>query len=183
MKYDLKSINKSTKLEQLVPFLLVDYNPLIDKSVFWIMNFNFISLTIKEAFFTKFLPKFQKILDDNEKRKTVNDETSLSNISYERMWNELISLGIDYSLREIRVELIESLYNVSTDNLHLLTTQNTQMLTGVDEKKLNEIWLTKLKNESLEERVNEKLVKADYEKIINELKETFKYLDEEMKKL
>lgn len=183
MTYDLKAINKSTKLEQLVPFLLVDYNPAIDNKVLWIMNFNFIPLNIKEAFFTKFLPKFQKTLDNNYSKKTVLDESTLPTINYENMWNELITMGIDYSLREIRVELIKDLYSVSTDNLHLLTTQNTQALTGVDEKKLNDIWVSKLKNESLEERIDEKKVKADYEKIIQELQETFKFLDKKLKEL
>jgi hypothetical protein len=183
MTYDLNSINKSSKLEQLVPFLLVDYNPAIDNKVFWIMNFNFIPLNIKEAFFTKFLPKFQKTLDSNSTKKSVTDETSLPTINYENMWDELIKFGIDYSLREIRVELIKDLYSVSTDSLQFLTTQNTQALTGVDEKKLNDIWITKLKNESLSERLDEKKVKADYEKILQELQETFKYLDKKLKEL
>ena len=149
MTYDLKSINKSSKLEQLVPFLLVDYNPAIDSKVLWIMNLNFIPLNIKEAFFTKFLQKFNNTLESNSKKKTVIDENSLPTINYDNMWNELIKYGIDYSIREIRIELLQGLYSVSTDDLHLLTTQNTQSLTGVDEKKLNDIWITKLKNESL----------------------------------
>ena len=183
MTYDLKAINKSSKLEQLVPFLLVDYNPTIDKKVFWIMNFNFIPLNIKEAFFTKFLPNFQKTLDNNSIKKSVMEETTLPNIGYETMWNQLIKFGIDYSLREIRIELIHELYYISTDNLHLLTTQNTQGLTGVDEGKLSEIWITKLKNESLGERVDEKKIKSDYESILKELQDTFKYLDQKLKDL
>jgi hypothetical protein len=183
MSYDLASINKSSKMEQLVPFLLVDYNPAIDSKVLWIMNFNFISLNIKEAFFTKFLENFKNTLEVNSTKKLVTDELSLPTISYDKMWDELIKFGIDYSLREIRVELIKDLYSISTDDLHFLTTQNTQSLTGVDEKKLNEIWVTKLKKESLEERIGEKNVKADYEKIIKELQETFKYLDQKLKNI
>jgi hypothetical protein len=183
MTYDLKSINKSSKLEQLVPMLLVDYNPLIDSKVLWIMNFNFIPLNIKEAFFIKFIQKFNKILENNSLKKTVLDESPLPNINYETLWNELIKLGIDYSLREIRVELIQDLYNITTDDLHLLTTQNTQALTGVDEKKLNEIWISKLKNDTLENRLENKNNKRDYEKIVKELQETFKYLDQLLKEL
>lgn len=183
MNYDSKSINRSSKMEQIVPFMLVDHNDLIDKKVFWIMNFNFVSLSIKEAFFTKFFTKFNNTLEKNSTKKSVVDESSLPTINYENMWNELIKLGIDFSLREIRVELIEKLYQISTDDLHLLTTQNTQMLTGVDEKKLNDIWLAKLKNDSLENRIVDKNIKSDYTKIIKELQETFKFLDEEIKKI
>jgi hypothetical protein len=183
MKYDLNSINKSSRLEQLVPFLFVDHNEVIDKKVLWIMNLNFIPLNIKEGFFSKFLDNFDNTLKENSLKKTVLDEKPLPTINYENMWNETIKFGIDYSIREIRVELIQDLYAVSTDDLYLLTTQNTQVLTGVDEKKLTDIWITKLKNETLGERIDEKNVKADYEKIINELKETFKFLDKRLKGL
>ncbi len=183
MSYDLKGINKSSRLEQLVPMLLVDYNPVIDSKVLWIMNLNFIPLNIKEAFFTKFLTNFDKTLENNSTKKSVSEESSLIGINYDTMWNETIKFGIDYSLREIRVELISDLYLVSTDYLHFLTTQNTQALTGVDEKKLNEIWTTKLKTESLEDRIDEKNVKSDYEKILKELQETFKFLDKKLKEI
>ncbi len=183
MSYDLSAINKSSKMEQLVPFLLVDYNPAIDSKVLWIMNLNFIPLNIKEAFFTKFLDNFNNTLTNNSTKKSVAEELSLPTINYDKMWDELIKFGIDYSLREIRVELIQELYSISTDSLYLLTTQNTQSLTGVDEKKLGEIWMTKLKNESLEERFDEKKAKADYEQIVKELQETFKYLDKKLKEL
>ena len=147
------------------------------------MNLNFVPLSIKEAFFSKFLNNFEKTLESNTTKKRVSDESPLPTINYDNMWNELLKFGIDYSLREIRVELIQELYSISTDNLHYLTTLNTQALTGVDEKKLNEIWITKLKKESLEERFDEKKVKSDYEKIIKELQETFKFLDKKMKGL
>jgi hypothetical protein len=183
MYYDIQGINKSSKLEQYVPFLIVDYNPNIDKKVLWIMNFNFIPLNIKEAFFVKFFNKFTKTLEDNENSKTVNEENTLPTINYENMWNETISYGIDYSIREIRLELINGLYRISTDNIHLLTTTNTKILTGVDEKKLTEIWITKLKNESLGERLDEKKIRGDYAKIVNELQKTFKFLDQKLKDL
>lgn len=184
MYYDMKAINKSTKIEQLVPFLLVDYKPDIDKKVIWIMNFNFISLSIKEAFFSQFIDKnYQKTFDLNSEIKSVNSENPLPNINYLNMWNQLIKYGINYSLREVRVDLIQDLYRISTDNLHYLITLNTQTLTGVDEKKLNEIWITKLKTDTLEDRVDELKLKSSYDEIIKELKEAFKYLDEAFKKL
>ena len=181
MKYDLKAVNKSSRLEQLVPFLFIDYKPMIDNKVLWVMNLNFIPLNIKEAFFSKFLDKFDNTLTENSKKKTVLTETPLPTINYTNMWDETIKYGIDYSIREIRVELLQDLYAISTDDLFLLTTQNTQLLTGVDEKKLTDIWITKLKNESLGERFDEKKVKADYDNIIKELKETFKFLDQRLK--
>jgi len=183
MSYDLKAINKSSKMEQLVPFLLVDYNANIDSKVFWIMNLNFVPLNIKEAFFVNFLNNFKNTLDNNSKVKSVSEESALPTIKYDILWDELLKYGIDYSIREIRLELIQNLYSVSTDDLHFLTTVNTQTLTGVDEKKLTEIWITKLKKESLEERIDEKKVRADYDKIVKELQTTFKFLDNKLKGL
>ena len=183
MIYDKSAINKSSRLEQFVPFLLVDYKPSIDKKVLWIMNFNFIPMNIKKAFFVNFLDKFDNTLETNKKAKRINDEISLPTINYDNMWNETINYGIDYSIREIRIDLINELYKISTDNLQFLTTQNTQALTGVDEKKLGEIWITKLKNESLENRLDEKKIRADYDKIVKSLQETFKFLDKRLKEL
>ncbi len=184
IKYDLSAINKSSKMEQTVPMLLVDYKPMIDNRVLYIMNLNFVPLNLKEAFFTKFLDSnYSTILQNNEKKKTVREESPLPNMDYEFMWSQLLKLGIEYSLREIRTELIKDIFKISTDDLHLLTTINTQMLTGLDEKKLIDIWIAKLKKESLETRVDEMLKKADYEEILNDLKKTFKDLNDMMDKI
>lgn len=183
MVYDKSGINKSSKMEQFVPFMIVDYNPNIDKRVLWILNLNFIPLNIKEAFFTNFLKRYDNVLENNSKQKTINSEIPLSNINYENMFDETLQYGIDYSIREIRLELVNELYQVSTDNLHLLTTLNTQLITGVDEKKLSEIWITKLRNENLEARLDDKKIKSDYDSIIKQLQETFKFLDKKLKEL
>lgn len=184
IRYDQSSINKSSKMEQLVPMLFVDYKPDIDDKVFFILNLNFLPLNIKEAFFVNVLKNFESVLERNssEKIKEVRQEQAL-NIGYEYIWKELLSYGIEYSLREIRVELIQDIYNVSTNDLQFLTTINTQKLTGLDEKKLNEIWIAKLKKESLETRISDMKIKSDYESIVKILQETFKYLDQRLKKL
>lgn len=183
MVYDKSGINKSSKMEQFVPFMIVDYNPNIDKRVLWILNLNFIPLNIKEAFFVNFLNNYDNILEANSKQKTINSELSLKNINYDNMFDETLQYGIDYSIREIRLELVNELYHISTDNLHLLTTLNTQLITGVDEKKLSEIWITKLRNENLEARLDDKKIKSDYESIVKQLQETFKFLDKKLKEL
>jgi hypothetical protein len=156
--YDSKKINKSSRMEQMVPIVFVDYKENIDSRVLYILNLNFIPLNIKEAIFANY---FQ----------------GSNNINYSSMYTFLLKYGAEYAIREIRVELLENIYSVSDEDAIYLITANTKALTGVDEKKLSDIWLTKLKKDSLGERLDELKDKADYEKIIEELKETFKFLD------
>ncbi len=182
MQYDLKKLNKSSKLEQFVPMMVVDYKPAIDTRVMWVLNLNFMPTNIKEAFFSSFLDKNQSTLDLNSESKDWTQEQPLPNINYQRMWGELIPFGFEYAIREIRVDLINNLWGVSSKDISFLSTVNTQVLTGVDEGKLNEIWVTKLKNENLENRVNElKTIKTNYENIIKELADKFKSLNNNLK--
>jgi hypothetical protein len=182
IRYDLKGLNKSSRLEQFVPMMVVDYKPSIDKKVLWILNMNFLPINLKESFFSSFLDKQQTILDKNFEQKEWSKELPLNNINYENVWRQLLSFGFEYSIREIRMDLINDIHAVSTDSLHFLTTQNTQALTGVDEGKLNEIWVTKLKKENLGDRVKDLTeIKSNYEKILTELADKFKALNERLK--
>jgi hypothetical protein len=184
MRYDLKGLNKSSRLEQFVPMMVVDYKPLIDKKVVWILNMNFLPINLKESFFSSFLDSQQTILDNNFEQKEWSKELVLKNINYENVWKKLLAFGFEYSIREIRLDLINDIHAVSTDSLHFLTTQNTQALTGVDEGKLNEIWVTKLKNEKLGDRVKDLTeIKSNYQNILTELADKFKALNNRIKKL
>lgn len=184
MKYDSRSVNKSSKMEQTVPMLVVDYKDKIDKRVLWILNMNFMPINIKVAFMSSFMEKFPNAEKFNAEVEDTVSEQPLNSITYDLMWRELIKYGFEYAIREIRVELIEKVLKVSTDNLHYLTTVNTQILTGVDEGKLNEIWITKLKNESIGERAEELLqIKNNYYAILEELADKFKFLDRRLKGL
>lgn len=182
IRYDLKGLNKSSRLEQFVPMMVVDYKPAIDKKVLWVLNMNFLPINLKEAFFSSFLSKQKKILEGNFEVDEWSKESPLSNINYENVWGQLLSYGFEYSIREIRLDLINDIHAVSTDNLHFLTTLNTQALTGVDEAKLNEIWVTKLKNEKLGERLEDlTTIKSNYENILKELADKFKALNKSLK--
>lgn len=182
MQYDLKKLNKSTKLEQFVPMMVVDYKPAIDTKVMWVLNMNFMPNNIKEAFFSSFLDKNQNVLETNLSAKDWTKELPIPNINYKKMWNELIPFGFEYAIREIRVDLINNLWGVSSKDVVYLTTLNTQVITGVDDNKLNEIWITKLKNENLEDRVNElKNIKTNYENILKDLANKFKSLNKNLK--
>lgn len=180
MKYDSRSINKSSKMEQNVPLLLVDYKHEIDSRVLWVMNLNFLPMKIKTAFFSSLFNKNSDILEFNNNIDGVKEKT-LRNINYSFMWGELIKYAFEYSIREIRAELIEKMLYISTDNIHYLTTISTQAMTGVDEAKLNQIWKAKLINEDFEDRAREILeIKSNYYKIIEELSEKFKDLDKRL---
>lgn len=180
-RYDMRGFNKSSKMEQFVPFLMVDYKPAIDSKVVYIMNLNFLPLNTKEVFFSTFLDKNNSIIEKNSEKKNAKIEQPLPNIGYKIMYSELLKYGFEYSIREMRVELFNDIYQISTDNIERLITLNTQALTGVDEDKLQEIWVSKIKNESLENRVQDILeIKSNYEKIVNELAEKFKNLNKKL---
>lgn len=176
IEYDIAKINKSSKAEQVLPCLIVDYNKSF-KNVLWVLNFNLMPQELKIMFFKDLFSSYNDILEYNTKIKNVLDEKVLSNISYNYMFDKLLSYGINYCIREIRIELINNIFQVSTDFAHVLTTLNTQFITGIDEKKLIEIWSVKMQNNTLENRLDDKKIYADYEKIINELKNKFKNLE------
>lgn len=182
LKYDMQSINKSSKMEQFIPMMVVDYKEKIDSKVVWILNMNFLTLKSKELFFIGFLDRYENIfMNNNEKTKWL-EEQSLPGISYKYMYSELLKYGVEYSIREIRIDLINEIYGVSTDDVHKLVTMNTQAITGVDEAKLEEIWITKLKKERLEDRVVDIMtIKNNYDKIVEELAEKFKHLNKKIK--
>lgn len=183
MIYDFKGVNKSSKMEQNVPFMVVDYNPNIDKKVLYILNMNFITLIVKEAMFSKLTEIYSSTMESNTKSKNVDNEYPFSNINYETMFKFLLSYGYDYAIREIRLDLVNKLFMCSTDNLAFLTTINTQITTGVDEAKLNDIWISKMKTEKLENRMEDLTkIKSNYENIIKELAEKFKNLNKELNK-
>lgn len=183
MKYDYNNINKSTKMEQNVPLLVVDYKPNIDNKVIYILNMNFLPQIIKEAFFSKLTNKYSEIFDYNENVENLEQEKKLP-LNYKLLWDELIQFAFEYCIREIRIELINDLFEISTKHLHFLTSINTQYLTGVDDAKLNEIWITKLKNESYNTRLEELMtIKTNYYKILEELQEKFKNLNERLKNI
>jgi hypothetical protein len=158
--YDSKKINKSSKMEQNVPMLLIDYKENIDSRVLYILNMNFIPLNIKEAIFANLFNNYDP-----------------GSVDYASIYTFLLRYGAEYAIREIRVELLEKIYHIDLNESIYLITANTKALTGVDEKKLSDIWVAKLKSDSLDSRLGELKDKADYEKIIEELKQTFKELD------
>lgn len=181
VKYDIQGINKSSKMEQFVPMMVVDYKPQIDSKTIWVINMNFLTMKTKEIFFSSFMDKHNSTLKQNEKKDKWLDEKPLTNISYKSMYSELLQYGFEYSIREMRLELFHEIYGVSSDDVHKLITINTQAITGVDEAKLNDIWIAKLKNESFENRVEEILtIKNNYDKIIEELAEKFKDLNDKL---
>ena len=178
VRYDMTKINKSSKMEQLVPLMVVDYKEKIDSKVVWILNLNFLTMKTKELFFTNFLDRYDKVFETNSNKTDWLSEQPIPNVSYDKMYSELLRYGVEYSLREMRVELFNEIYSVSTDEVEKLISVNTQALTGVDEGKLEEIWIAKLKSENLESRIADIMtIKNNYEKIVEELAEKFKHLN------
>jgi hypothetical protein len=178
MKYDVQRRNKTSRMEQFTPFLMVDYKPKIDSKVIYCLNFNFLTTQKKEAFFASFTEPYDAQMEKNAQGGDWLTEPPLTGVNYARMFGELLAYGFDYSIREYRVDLIHDIYGVSTAHLDKMVLLNTQKITGVDEAKLNDIWIAKLKKESYAQRVDELVrIKANYEKILLELQEKFKRLE------
>lgn len=181
MRYDLTKVNKTSRMEQYSPIMVVDYKPLIDSKVIYALNLNFLTTQKKEAFFSSFLDTNSGILAKNEQAKDWVGEMPLPGVNYSSMHGKLLAYGFDYAIREYRLELFNKLYGVSTDDLEKLILLNTQSITGVDEAKINDIWIAKLKKESLQMRHEEMVaIKSNYEMILKELAEKFKDLNKWM---
>ena len=180
-KYDMQGVNKSSKMEQFVPMMVVDYKPQIDSKVIWVINLNFLTMKTKEIFFSSFMDRNNATMERNKEKEKYLEESPIPNVSYKSIYSDLLQYGFEYSIREMRLELFNEIYGVSTDDVHKLITINTQAITGVDEGKLNDIWIAKLKSESFENRVEEILaVKNNYDKIVEELSVKFKELNKKL---
>lgn len=178
MQYDLRGANKTSKLEQYTPFLLVDYRPGIDKRVIYALNLNFLTTQKKEAFFSQFVEPYDELLTANKQKPDWAKEQPLPGVNYERMFQELMPFAFEYAVREYRLDLINGLYAISNAHLAKVISLDTQQFTGVDEAKLNDIWLAKLRTEGMEQRVLDVVsVKSNYQRILTELAEKFKNLN------
>lgn len=178
MRYDLSKVNKTSRMEQYSPIMLVDYKPMIDSKVIYALNLNFLTTQKKEAFFSSYLDSNARVLAQNDQSKDWMGEAPLPGVTYPTMHGKLLAYGFDYAIREYRLELVNKLYGVSTGDLEKLILLNTQAITGVDEAKINDIWIAKLKKESLQMRHEEMVaIKSNYEMILKELAEKFKSLN------
>jgi hypothetical protein len=178
MKYDLGGINKSTRIEQYAIVFVVEHKPLIDKKVFWAINFNFLPSDIRRNFFLNLIDKrHDQIIDQNDKAVDWVAERSIPNVSYRQILSELARFGVVYtkSIRTFRMDLINEIYGISTKNLEKLISLDVRPISGMDDLGISKVLSGKIQNEGIEVIAQE--VTQDYAAILEDLKERFKNIE------
>jgi hypothetical protein len=184
VRYDLRGINKSTRIEQYAIIFVVEHKPLIDKKVFWAINFNFLPSDIRRNFFLYLLDKkHDNTLAQNDKAADWVAERSIPNVSYKQIVNELSRFGIVYTkcVRAFRIDLINEIYGISTKNLEMLISLDVRPISGMDDIGILKVLAGKLKNEGSEVIAQE--ITQDYTSILEDLKERFKNIEKQAGKM
>jgi hypothetical protein len=191
--YDPNKINKSTKIEQKSIVFIVDYKPLINTKIIRAINFNFLPSNIRTLFFLKLLgnTKYDAIFNSNDNKKDWLDELPISGISEDKIIREFIEMfgtegGLLYtkSIRSYHLELLNKIYGISTKNLDKLISLDVKPISGMDDVGIIKVLKGKLKNEGVEGLQKELYqVKSNYEEILKDLQERFKYLEKILGKI
>lgn len=148
--YHLISVNESNWM-RYAPVFIVEFKKISNKIIFIAVNLNFIPLEIRVLFFDKFI-----IEKDFEK-------DSFIKVNYTGIYNELRSIGFEYSLMEFDASKILYTHKISMDMVprFLISAHPTNKY---DPKKLMEIWNVKI---SKNKERDEEMKKLSLEDIYN----------------
>lgn len=148
--YHLISANESNWM-RYAPVFIVEFKKISNKIIFIAVNLNFIPLEIRVLFFDKFI-----IEKDFEK-------DSFIKVNYTGIYNELRSIGFEYSLMEFDASKILFAHKISMDMVprFLISAHPTNKY---DPKKLMEIWNVKI---SKNKERDEEMKKLSLEDIYN----------------
>lgn len=148
--YHLISVNESNWM-RYAPVFIVEFKKISNKIIFIAVNLNFIPLEIRVLFFDKFI-----IEKDFEK-------DTLLKVKYTGIYNELRSIGFEYSLMEFDASKILFAHKISMDMVprFLISAHPTNKY---DPKKLMEIWNVKI---SKNKERDEEMKKLSLEDIYN----------------
>lgn len=182
MMYDLAG--KSSKMEQYVPMLLVDYKQVGNTKILFALSLSFIPLKIRLLFFDKLLANFEDVFTPiDSKSKIGAKEQPLSGINYHNVYKWLKTIGFEYAIREFDLRKINKVYEIQQNSLPRFLSIDTKKFTGVDDGKLAQIWETKLKTRDAREKELLKDIYSGFDKVEKTLNEGHKNFKEEMKNL
>jgi hypothetical protein len=113
------------------PVFVADYKKFSNKIIIFALNFNMIPLEVRVLIFDKYITE------------TDFEKNNFLKVDYVGLYNELRSLGFEYTLMEFDAIRLEIVHRISLDLLpRFLYHQHPQNV--YDPKKLNEIWCAKI---------------------------------------
>lgn len=160
--YHLISTNESNWMRN-APVFIVEYKKIFDKIIFLGINLNFIPLEVRVLFFDKFITE-----KDFEKDNFIKS-------SYEGVYNELRSIGFEYSLMEFDASKIILAHKISMYMVpkFLISQHPTNKY---DPKKLLEIWNAKISKNKERDNEMKKLIIEDLYNVNKEIDQKYEML-------
>lgn len=171
--YDLQG--KSSAMEKFNPILLLDNFDINNTRTYFVLNLNFLPVTIRVLFFNNILNYNLDIIEYNNEQDTLKQK-SLDGINFVNIYNMLKRIGFEWAIRKLDIKLINKIYKINTNLLPEFITMSTHTFTKVDDNKLVQIWQKKIKEQTEREQ---KLINSlinDLESIDNDFKEQYKTL-------
>lgn len=146
--YHLTCINESNWMRN-APVFIVDYRKVSSKIIFFAINLNFIPLQLRALFFDKFIS--EKDFEQNNFLRT----------KYQTVYNELKSIGFEYSLMEFDASKIIFAHKISMGILpkFLISAHPTNKY---DPSKLFSIWKAKIEKSQQRDEEMKKVILEDF---------------------
>lgn len=145
------------------PVFVTNHKKIMNKTIIFAVNFNFIPLQIRASIFDKFMT--EENFDKNIPLK----------VNYQGMYNELSRLNLQYALVEYDASLIKLVHRIHMESVpRFLISQHPK--NKYDPKALVNIWKSKIEKS---DKRNQEMMNADISDFFNiraELKDKYKEL-------
>lgn len=178
--YDLTE--KTSMMEKLNPVLLLDYLDINNIRTYFVLNINFLPITIRVLFYNEIFNQNLDILKFNID-EDVMTQKPLNGISFQVIYNMLKSIGFEWAIRKLEHNKINKIYKLNTNYLVPFITMSTARFTKVNDSKLIEIWKAKIKDQDERHKkvINDLL--NSYDKMKNEFSELYTSFNEKTENL
>jgi len=152
------------------PVFVVGHKKFGNQIIVFAINLNFIPLEVRPIIFDEYLT--EKDLEEDLPIKT----------EYERTYNELKSIGFEYTLMEYNAIQIKMVHKI---NMHLLPRflYSQHPMATYDPKKLIQIWNKKLETKEARDKEMMGAIIQDFYSIDKEISERYVVLKEHIKRL
>lgn len=158
-----------SKWMQYAPIFVVDFKKIDNKIIVYAINFNFLPIQIKSAFFDKYI-------------KDLTNDKQFTSITFETVYTQLLRIGYEYSLMEFNVKMINRVYDISIDLLPQFL-NFSHPLVKYDPNKLYDIWVKKLKTKQQRHQEMIQSTVSDFYNFSDEMNEKYTALNDHMKRI
>lgn len=172
--YDISS--KISYMEKLNPVLLIDSFDMQNTKMYFVLNLNFLPVTVRVLFFNSILNYNLDLLDANNK-KDVLTQKPIPRISFNTIYKMLKSIGFEWAIRKMDIKKINKIYKISSNILDKFISMSTHSFTKVDDNKLVEIWRSKIEKQDEREKEMIKNLMNDFTKLSDNLNEKYQDLN------